>query len=69
MVLTGHDAPIGQVYTAAFELGWGTIREGISRSRVEIAPFQYDWSHVQRNDVDAVPKVYGLQAQALSFAP
>lgn len=48
MALTGHDALIGQDYDAALAVGCSTVREGIRWSHVEIAPYRYDWSVVQR---------------------
>lgn len=48
MELTRHDLLLEQDYDAAVALGCLTIREGIRWSRVEVAPYRYDWSAVQR---------------------
>lgn len=48
MALTGHDALLAQDYENTISLGCTTVREGIRWSRVEIAPYQYDWSAVKR---------------------
>ena len=48
LTLTGHESFIEQDYEAARSLRCSTVREGICWSRVETAPYQYDWSAVKR---------------------
>lgn len=45
---SGHDRYLEQDYDALVDLGIQTIREGIRWSQVEIKPYMYDWSEVER---------------------
>lgn len=46
--VSGHDKYLEKDYDQLNELGIKTVREGIRWSVVEIKPYQYDWSEVDR---------------------
>ena len=45
---SGHDVYLEEDYDQLKVLGINTIREGIRWSKVETAPYQYDWTKVER---------------------
>jgi len=46
--LTGHDYRLDEDYKNLRQLNIATVREGIRWSKVEYAPYQYDWSSVDK---------------------
>lgn len=46
--ISGHDLYLEEDYDRVHQLGMQTIREGIRWSKVEISPYQYDWTEVER---------------------
>ncbi|MCX8526425.1 hypothetical protein OF897_21130 [Chryseobacterium formosus] len=46
--VSGHDLYLEEDYDRVHQLGMKTIREGIRWSKVEISPYQYDWTEVER---------------------
>lgn len=46
--VSGHDLYLEEDYDRVQQLGMKTIREGIRWSKVEISPYQYDWTEVER---------------------
>jgi len=46
--ISGHDLYLKEDYDRVNHLGMKTIREGIRWSKVEISPYEYDWTEVER---------------------